>query len=96
MLSWEKMQSCKFPKKNFWKYKKWYAGSFPPILDFTMKEKYYKATSKEKDCLKKFREKKLSRGKKLPRIWGVAKLPGEVASPRVGYQKTHKIQTLNL
>ena len=28
-------------------------------------------------------------------IWGVAKLPEEVAGPRVGYQKTHKIQTLN-
>ena len=27
-------------------------------------------------------------------IWGVAILLGEVAGPRVGYQKTHKIQTL--
>ena len=28
-------------------------------------------------------------------IWEIAKLPEEVAGPRVGYQKTHKIQTLN-
>ena len=28
-------------------------------------------------------------------IWEIAKLPEEVASPRVGDQKTHKIQTLN-
>ena len=52
MLSWKKMQSCKFPKKNFLKYKKWYAGSFPSMLDFTRKEKYYEATSKEKDTKK--------------------------------------------
>ena len=27
-------------------------------------------------------------------FWELAKLPEEVAGPRVGYQKTHKIQTL--
>ena len=44
----------------------------------------------------KNREKKTKSWKKVAeKFWEIAKLPGEVASPRVGYQKTHKIQTLN-